>query len=198
MWAGYLALVNQQAVANGNKPLGFINPALYTIGLSSSYDTDFHDVTSGSNGYAATTGYDLATGWGSPNGAALIAALNGNAPPPSFSISSSPATVSVAQGSAGTPTITSTVTGGFDSAISLSATGQPAGVTVGFNPTSITGAGTSVMTITVAHNHSHWHLQNYCHGNRWRHNQNRFGHSEGNEGARQLLPQCVTHVIYSF
>ena len=150
MWAGYLALVNQQAVANGNKPLGFINPALYTIGLSSSYDTDFHDVTSGSNGYAATTGYDLATGWGSPNGAALIAALNGNAPSPSFSISSSPTTVSVAQGSAGTSTITSTVTGGFDSAISLSATGQPAGVTVGFNPTSITGAGTSVMAITVA------------------------------------------------
>jgi subtilase family serine protease len=150
MWAGYLALVNQQAVANGNKPLGFINPAIYTIGLSSSYDTDFHDVTSGSNGYAATTGYDLATGWGSPNGAALIAALNGNAPSPSFSISASPATVSVAQGSAGTSTITSAVTGGFDSAISLSATGQPAGVTVSFNPTSITGAGTSVMTITVA------------------------------------------------
>jgi subtilase family serine protease len=150
MWAGYLALVNQQAVANGNKPLGFINPALYTIGLSSSYDTDFHDVTSGSNGYAATTGYDLATGWGSPNGAALIAALNGNAPPPSFSISASPATVSVAQDSAGTSTITSAVTGSFDSAVSLSATGQPAGVTVGFSPTSITGAGTSVMTITVS------------------------------------------------
>jgi subtilase family serine protease len=150
MWAGYLALVNQQAVANENKPLGFINPALYTIGLSSSYDTDFHDVTSGSNGYAATTGYDLATGWGSPNGAALIAALNGNAPSPSFGISASPTTVSVAQGSAGTSTITSTVSGGFDSAISLSATGQPAGVTIGFSPTSITGAGTSVMTMTVS------------------------------------------------
>src|SRR6202162_2166447 len=150
MWAGYLALVNQQAVANGNKPLGFINPALYTIGLSSSYDTDFHDITSGSNGFSATTGYDLATGIGSPNGAALIAALSGAPPPPGFSLSASPATVSVTQGSAGTSTITSTVTGGFNSAISLSATGQPTGVTVGFNPTSITGAGTSVMTISVA------------------------------------------------
>jgi kumamolisin len=150
MWAGYLALANQQAVANGNSPLGFINPALYTIGLSSSYDTDFHDVTSGSNGYSTTTGYDLATGWGSPNGAALIAALAGGSPAPGFSISASPATVSVAQGSSGTSTVTSTVTGGFDSAISLSATGQPTGVTVGFNPTSITGAGTSVMTMTVS------------------------------------------------
>src|ERR1700683_1934697 len=150
MWAGYLALANQQAVANGSSPLGFINPALYTIGLSSSYDANFHDVTSGSNGYAATTGYDLATGWGSPNGAALIAALAGGSPAPGFSISASPATVSVAQGSSGTSTVTSTVTGGFDSAISLSATGQPTGVTVGFNPTSITGAGTSVMTMTVS------------------------------------------------
>jgi subtilase family serine protease len=150
MWAGYLALVNQQAVANGNKTLGFINPALYTIGLSSSYDTDFHDVTGGSNGYAATTGYDLATGWGSPNGAALIVALSGGSPAPGFSLSASPISVSVTQGSAGSSTITSSVTGGFDSAISLSATGQPAGVIVGFNPTSITGAGTSVMTMTVS------------------------------------------------
>ena len=69
MWAGYLALVNQQAVANGGQTVGFINPTLYTIGVGSSYDTDFHDITSGSNGYSATTGYDLATGWGSPNGA---------------------------------------------------------------------------------------------------------------------------------
>ena len=77
MWAGYLALANQQAVANGDHTLGFINPALYTIGSGSSYDTDFHDITSGSNGYSATTGYDLATGWGSPNGPALITALAG-------------------------------------------------------------------------------------------------------------------------
>ena len=78
MWAGYLALVNQQAVANGNKTVGFINPTLYTIGEGSNYDTDFHDVTSGSNGYSATTGYDLATGWGSPNGSGLITALAGS------------------------------------------------------------------------------------------------------------------------
>jgi subtilase family serine protease len=150
MWAGYMALINQQAVANGNPPLGFINPSLYTIGLSSNYTTDFHDITSGSNGFSATTGYDLATGLGSPNGAALINALAGGSPAPGFSLSASPASVSVAQGSTGKSTITSTVTGGFSSAISLSASGQPTGVTIGFNPASITGAGTSTMTITVA------------------------------------------------
>ena len=150
MWAGYLALANQQSLANGGTTLGFINPTLYTIGLGSSYTSDFHDITGGSNGYAATTGYDLATGWGSPNGAALINALLGTPVTPGFSLSASPTSVSVAQGSSGTSTITSTVTGGFDSAVSLTATGQPTGVTVGFSPTSITGDGTSTLTMTVA------------------------------------------------
>jgi kumamolisin len=150
MWAGYLALVNQQAVANGNHTVGFINPSLYTIGEGSNYDTDFHDVTSGSNGYSATVGYDLATGWGSPNGSGLITALAGTSSGPGFSLSASPSSVTVAQGNNGTSTITSTVTDGFDSAISLTATGQPTGVTVTFNPTSITGAGTSTMTMSVA------------------------------------------------
>jgi kumamolisin len=150
MWAGYLALVNEQAIANGNHTVGFINPSLYTIGAGSSYGSDFHDITSGSNGYSATTGYDLATGWGSPNGTGLISALAGSSSGSGFSLSASPASVTVAQGAKGTSTITSTVTGGFDSAISLSATGQPTGVTVGFSPTSITGAGTSTMTLTVA------------------------------------------------
>lgn len=150
MWAGYLALVNEQAVANGNHTVGFINPSLYTIGAGSSYDSDFHDITSGGNGYSATTGYDLATGWGSPNGSGLISALAGSSSGAGFSLSASPASVTVAQGAKGTSTITSTVTGGFGSAISLSATGQPAGVTVGFSPASITGAGTSTITLTVA------------------------------------------------
>ncbi|HZU29410.1 MAG TPA: S53 family serine peptidase [Bryobacteraceae bacterium] len=75
-WAGYLALVNQQAVANGGSSVGFINPAIYAIGLGSAYATDLHDITSGSNGaYSTAKGFDLVTGWGSPNGAALINAL---------------------------------------------------------------------------------------------------------------------------
>jgi len=150
MWAGYLALVNQQAVANGNHTVGFINPSLYTIGGGSNYGTDFHDITSGSNGYSATTGYDLASGWGSPHGSGLITALAGSSGGSGFSLSASPSSVTVAQGNQGTSTITSSVTGGFNGTISLSASGQPSGVTVGFNPTSITGAGSSTMTMTVS------------------------------------------------
>jgi len=78
MWAGYVALANQQLKANGFSDLGFINPYLYSFGVSSSYKTDFHDITSGKSGsYSAVTGYDLVTGWGSPNGTGLINALVG-------------------------------------------------------------------------------------------------------------------------
>ena len=149
MWAGYMALANQQAALDGQPPLGFINPAVYDIGLSPSYDTAFHDITSGSNGYSATTGYDLATGWGSPNGSGLINGLLSTIDTPGFGLTASPAILSIVQGGSGTSTITSTVTNGFDSGISLSATGQPTGVTVTLSPTSITGAGTSTMLIAV-------------------------------------------------
>lgn len=69
----------------------------------------------------------------------------------SFSLAASPATVTVAAGNSGTSTITSAVSGGFDSAVALTASGEPAGVTVSFSPTSIAapGSGTSTMTITV-------------------------------------------------
>ncbi len=151
MWAGYLALVNQQSVANTGKTLGFINPSLYTLGASSSYTTGFHDVTSGSNGFSATTGYDLATGWGSPNGSGLLNALLGSTTStPGFTLSASPGSVSILQGSSGSSTITSTASGGFSSAVALTASGVPSGVTIGFSPTSITGTGTSSMSITVA------------------------------------------------
>jgi len=72
MWAGWLALANQAQAAAGKKPLGFVNPQLYSLGLSANYTKDLHDITVGSNGYSATTGYDLATGWGSPKAGGLI------------------------------------------------------------------------------------------------------------------------------
>jgi subtilase family serine protease len=145
MWAGYLALVNQQAVANGNSTLGFINPSLYTIGLSSSYDTDFHDITSGSNGYSATTGYDLATGWGSPNGSALLNALAGSSSP-SFTLASSPSSVTITQGNSGTSTITVTDLGGFSGSVTLAASGLPSGVTAAFSTNPTTSSSTLTLT----------------------------------------------------
>ena len=77
-WAGLTALANQKSIADGGTTLGFLNPELYKIGTGSSYHKDFHDITSGSNGkYSAVTGYDLVTGWGSPDGPDLIDTLVG-------------------------------------------------------------------------------------------------------------------------
>jgi len=84
-WAGFLALANQQSVANGRGTVGFINPTLYNLGTSASRVSVFHDISSGSNppstgdgsGFSAVPGYDLVTGWGSPAGVALIDQLAG-------------------------------------------------------------------------------------------------------------------------
>ncbi|MGH9400497.1 MAG: fibronectin type III domain-containing protein [Terriglobia bacterium] len=69
----------------------------------------------------------------------------------SFTLSVSPVAVSVTQGNQGTSTITTTVSGGFNSSIGLSASGVPSGTTVSFNPSTIAapGTGNSTMTITV-------------------------------------------------
>ena len=52
----------------------------------------------------------------------------------SFTLSASPGSVTIAQGSQGGSTITSTISGGFNAAITLSATGTPSGTTVSLQP----------------------------------------------------------------
>jgi len=147
MWAGYLALANQQAAANG-ETIGFINPILYPAALGSSYATLFHDVTSGSCGtYSGLAGYDLCTGWGSPNTTGLINLFAGSSTP-SFTLSDSPSSLTITQGGSGTSTITVTDVGGFTGSVTLAASGLPSGVTAAFgtNPTT----GTSVLTLTAS------------------------------------------------
>ncbi len=75
----------------------------------------------------------------------------GGPPPPDFTISASPSSVTVVQGQQGSSTITTTVSGGFNNAINLSASGVPSGTTVSFSPNPIAapGAGSSTMTINV-------------------------------------------------
>ena len=83
LWAGFTALANQQAAANGRPSIGFINPAIYAIGQGSGYTPALHDITTGNNtsassptNFFAVAGYDLCTGWGSPAGSNLINALS--------------------------------------------------------------------------------------------------------------------------
>jgi len=150
MWAGYMALINQQAIANGNPPVGLLTPSLYSIGVGSNYNTDFHDITSGSNGpslYSAVSGYDLVTGWGSPKGSGLINALSGTSGP-SFTLAAVPTTADIVPPGSTTNTIAVYPVGGFAGGVTLSASGLPAGVTAAFVPNPATT--TSTLTLTAS------------------------------------------------
>jgi subtilase family serine protease len=76
LWAGLMAIADQMA----GRPLGFINPVLYKLALSSAYTRDFYDITTGDNtnhiahvtGYSAAPGWDPVTGLGTPNAAKLL------------------------------------------------------------------------------------------------------------------------------
>ncbi len=105
LWAGLTALINQQADANSQPPVGFINPAVYAIGKSAGFARAFHDITTGNNTssgspnqFYAVPGYDLCTGWGTPT-SGLIDALAG--PPDVLLIS--PASGFTANGPVGGP-----------------------------------------------------------------------------------------------
>lgn len=68
VWAGFTALIDEYLQKNGQKPVGFMNPALYAIAAGSPPYAAFHDVTEGGNDvYPATAGYDLSTGLGTPD-----------------------------------------------------------------------------------------------------------------------------------
>jgi hypothetical protein len=84
LWAGFMALANEQLTGMDNPSAGFANPAIYTLGESSNYTSAFHDITAGNNTwsgspnlYYAVPGYDLCTGWGTPNGVGFINSLAG-------------------------------------------------------------------------------------------------------------------------
>jgi len=151
MWAGFIALANQQySESNPGKSIGFINPSIYIQNLDAgTHAADFHDITSGTSGsYSAVTGFDLVTGWGSPQ-AALIDALTGPQPA-EFDISASPSSVTINASHNRSTTISSSAVGGFSGSIALTASGQPSGVTVGFATNTVSAGGSTSMTIAVA------------------------------------------------
>jgi subtilase family serine protease len=151
-WAAYVALANQQAASAENPALGFLNPTIYPLAESSTYVSDFHDITTGTNiyleeyGFDAEAGYDLATGWGSPNGAGLVDSL---APTTTmnFLLTASAPELTVASGASGTETITIAYQNGFSGSVALAVSGLPAGVTGSFGTNPATGS--SVLTVTV-------------------------------------------------
>ena len=71
-WAAATALIAQDAGAHGVRRLGFVDPMLYAIAARPQRTSGFHDITIGTNRYfPATSGWDFATGLGSPDVANL-------------------------------------------------------------------------------------------------------------------------------
>jgi len=77
MWAGFIALANEQAVKQSKPTVGFLNPTLYELSQDKkTFKSIFHDVVGGVSGdFTAVKNYDLVTGLGSPKGQKMIDAL---------------------------------------------------------------------------------------------------------------------------
>jgi subtilase family serine protease len=152
--ASVMALVLEKTRA----PQGNANPNLYSLAnlqLSSNGVAIFHDITSGNNsvpgvtGFNAGTGYDQATGLGSVDANLLVNHWN-DTRALTFSLTPSASGANVAVGTPARITLTTAAVNGFNSAITLSLSGLPSGVTSGFSPTTIVapGNGTSALTLT--------------------------------------------------
>ena len=164
LWAGFMALVNQQAAANGQQPVGFVNPALYNIGRGAASTANFHDTTVGNNfrtgsttKFPAATGYDLCTGWGSPVGNTLIATLTTVLTPSitGFTPAGGSAGTIVTISGANFSGVTSVAFNGTGAAFTVNSTAQitataPAGVTGGpITVTTSAGTAASAANFTV-------------------------------------------------
>jgi hypothetical protein len=154
-WAGFLALVNQQA--NGT-PIGFLNPSLYALGQGASYGSVLHDIVVGNNfndgspdSFSAVTGYDLVTGWGSPTGQALIDALAPSPTGADFGLVATPSFGSVRAGQSAVLAIELRPIGGFTGTVDLTTTivGTVVGVTATLSAPSLTGTGSVNLTVST-------------------------------------------------
>jgi subtilase family serine protease len=134
-------------VTQGDIDVDCVGPNCYlgggAIGVLSASNNSFAPA------YGTSPGWDFATGIGTINAANLVNNWPTSGPPPgSFTLSATPNSVSVVQGSSRSATIGVTPQNGFSGSVSLSASGLPAGVTASFNPTSTTS--TSILTFTAS------------------------------------------------
>ena len=134
-WAAFAALVNASSSCSSG-PIGFANPALYSV-AGSAFSSAFSDITAGNNDflrnaagrYPAQSGYDMASGLGTPVGSSLAGALCGGA-------GSGPATVTLTNPGNQTGTIGTseqlqiTASDSDGGSLSYSATGLPSGLSI--------------------------------------------------------------------
>jgi len=125
----------------------FNPPILAAPGSGSSILTLSADPTTAVGGYTVTV---TGTGGGLTRSTSLTLTVT-PAGTPDFVVSASPPSLSIVQGGNGTSTVTTTISGGFNAAIGLSASGLPAGAGAVFNPPTLAapGAGSSTLTLSA-------------------------------------------------
>jgi subtilase family serine protease len=159
-WAGFFALANASSTCRGLS-LGFANPALYQI-AGSAYLSNFYDVskagvisgaanndTYNANGglYPVTPEYDMTTGLGSPNAAALGKSLC-SVRAPVFTVAvTSPGNQSTSVGAPVSLAVHGADSGG--AALNYTASGLPAGLAINAATGVISGRPTTPQTTTV-------------------------------------------------
>jgi subtilase family serine protease len=156
-WASFLALTNASSACAAT-PVGWADPALYKA-AAAAYSSDFSDITSGNNDhsnqnggrFAAGTGFDMASGLGTPIGSTLPAALCGGG----GGGGGGPATVTVTNPGGQTTTAGTAVSlqiHASDSdagALTYSATGLPSGLSINSSTGLVSGTPTSAGSWSV-------------------------------------------------
>jgi endoglucanase len=138
---------------------GFTGSVTFTAsGLPSGVTASFSPTSSASSSVLTLTASSTATTGsatvtvtgtsGSTTATTTIALTVSAKPTAGFTLSSSPTSLTVKQGSSGTDTITVTDTGGFTGSVTFTASGLPSGVTASFSPASSTSS--SVLTLTAS------------------------------------------------
>jgi subtilase family serine protease len=146
LWASLIALSNASKACTG-KNIGFANPILYA---AADYDpSSFNDVTTGDNDltgqnggtYPALAGYDMATGLGTPNGAALPGLLCDGAPTNTVTVTNPGNQTTDLDAAASLQIVAQDATAGQH--LSYSAVGLPPGLSIDSTTGLITGTATS-------------------------------------------------------
>jgi len=162
-FAGLVALLNQKA----GSPQGSINKALYQLAGGSSGNVIFHDITSGDNmvpctkgtadcangssiGYAATAGYDQATGLGTVDGYSLVNDWPGVTKDPDFTLSMTSSSITVPNEGLQRAQLSVQPHDGFTSTVSLTCTSPSIGLLCSVSPSTVSGGGTTTLIVNAA------------------------------------------------
>ena len=152
-FAGIMALVDQKT----NARQGVVNPILYPLATTQAAGgaAVFHDVTTGNNsvpgqvGFSATKGFDLASGLGSVDANLLVNHWSATTSTPSLTVTAASSSLTLVTAQSVQTTITTSATA-LTSAVALTITGAPAGMTANLSAASIAAPGSGSVTLTIA------------------------------------------------